>query len=476
MAVSPETADLILRHGHVITMDAERRILVDGAIAVRDGRIAAIGPDRELAGRIDAAEVRDLGGALVHPGLIDAHAHPGSLELVRGFGPKGSADWNAVEDVMWEMTNPETEHLGTMQACMEAVANGVTTYGDTGGSFHLADTARAIETVGMRGFPGHLLIDSALPEVAHQHGASMSEAEVEMLSTPTAECLARLEEQLARYPFRGDGLVRCAVTLYGAGRASDGLLQQASELAAHHGAPMAIHQSWGAEEVEASLGARGRRPVEHLADLGVLGPRTTLVHMIHLDPREVELVVETGCAVVHCPSASMRRGVGAIRGGSFPELRRQGVAVGLGSDGFSGKRDVLRQAYLATLGFREVRGEVPVFTGEDVLEMATLDGARALGVADELGSLEPGKRADLVVHGLDRPEAHPRYLDAVDRLVFYGQAATVRQVFVGGEVVYDAGSFTRFDAHEVYGRIDEVARHVERRLGADVFATWPLVD
>jgi 5-methylthioadenosine/S-adenosylhomocysteine deaminase len=471
----PQPADLLLRHGHVITMDAERRILADGAIAVHDGRIAAIGPDRDVAGRVEAGQVRDLAGALVHPGLVDAHAHPGSLELIRGFGPKGSADWNAVEDVMWEMTNPETEYLGTMQACMEAVANGVTTYGDTGGSFHLADTARAIETVGMRGFPGHLLIDGALPAVSHQHGASMSEAEVERLSTPTAECLARLEEQLARYPFDGDGLVRCAVTLYGAGRNSDELLQRASELAARHGAPMAIHQSWGAEEVEASLVARGRRPVEHLADLGVLGPRTTLVHMIHLDRREVEIVAETGCAVVHCPSASMRRGVGAIRGGSFPELRRLGVAVGLGSDGFSGKRDVLRQAFLAALGYREMRGEVPIFTGEDVLEMATLDGARALGVQGEIGSLEPGKRADLVVHAVDRPESHPRYADAVDRLVYYAQAATVRQVFVGGELVFDAGTFTRFDAHAVYDQIDEVARHVEERLGADTFAVWPLV-
>jgi cytosine/adenosine deaminase-related metal-dependent hydrolase len=238
---------------------------------------------------------------------------------------------------------------------------------------------------------------------------------------------------------------------------------------------MVIHQSWGVEEVEASMAARRRRPVEHLSDLGLLSPRTTLVHMIHLDEREAQLVVDSGCAVVHCPSASMRRGVGAIRAGRFPELRRSGVAVALGSDGFSGKRDVLRQAYLAGVTFREVRDEAPVFTGEDVLEMATLDGARALGVADELGSLEPGKRADLVIHTTDRPEAHPRYLDPVDRLVFYGGSATVGQVLIGGEVVFDAGAFTRFDAGALYAQIDEIARVLERRLGADAFTNWPLV-
>src|SRR5581483_2573343 len=146
------------------------------------------------------------------------------------------------------------------------------------------------------------------------------------------------------------------------------------------------------------------------------------------------------------------------------------------SDGFSGKRDVARQAYLAATLFREVRGEMPVITGETALEMATISGARALGLADELGSLEVGKRADVVIHSLDRPEAHPRWKDPVDSLVFFRQAATVDTVLVDGEAVLAGGRFTRVDAGEAFARIDAAAQGIEARLGAGRFARWPLVE
>jgi len=125
--------------------------------------------------------------------------------------------------------------------------------------------------------------------------------------------------------------------------------------------------------------------------------------------------------------------------------------------------------------YREVRNDIPVFTGETVLEMATLHGARVLGMADEVGSIEVGKRADIVVHTLDRPEGHPRFQDPVDNLVFYRQSATVDTVFIDGEAVLDGGRFTRFDATEAYRRIDAKAAEFEELIGASSFATWPLV-
>ena len=168
--------------------------------------------------------------------------------------------------------------------------------------------------------------------------------------------------------------------------------------------------------------------------------------------------------------------MGAIRKGRFPEMLAAGVPVGLGSDGVSGKRDLLRQAYLAAVGFRELRNDIPVFTGETVLEMATLHGARVLGMEDEVGSIEVGKRADIVVHTLDRPEGHPRFGDPVDNLVFYRQSATVDTVFVDGEAVLEGGRFTRFDAAEAYRQIDAEASRFEAALGAASFATWPLIE
>ena len=137
---------------------------------------------------------------------------------------------------------------------------------------------------------------------------------------------------------------------------------------------------------------------------------------------------------------------------------------------------MLRQAYLAAVGFREFRGELPVLTGETVMEMATRHGARALGLVEEVGSIEVGKRADLVVHSLDRPEAHPRFQDPVDSLVYFRGSSTVDTVFVEGETILDRGRFTRFDARAAYERIDAAAAEFEAGVGASIYAVWPLIN
>jgi cytosine/adenosine deaminase-related metal-dependent hydrolase len=308
------------------------------------------------------------------------------------------------------------------------------------------------------------------------HIVSDVPGEIEAVFAPTEVCLRRLEDQLARYPFASAGKVRSVVSLNGMGTCSDRLLREAKALADRHRAPMIMHQSWDAGEVRAAWEQHRRRPIEHLADQGILGPNVALVHMIHLDEREVELVASTGASVVHCPAASMRRSMGAVRVGRFPELLEAGANVCLGSDGFSGKRDVARQAYLAAVAFREMRGEMPVITAETALEMATINGARALGLGEEVGSLEVGKRADLVIHRLDRPEVHPRLKDPVDGLVYFRQSATVDTVLVDGEAVLEGGRFTRFDAERAYAEIDAAAAGIEAYLGPTRFSAWPLVE
>lgn len=469
--------DYLLRHGRILTMDDHRRILVDGAIAIRDGMIVAVGPDREIAGEARATSIRDLKGALVHPGLIDAHVHAGNSELSRGMAPKDHADYGAVDDWLFSFRSPETDYLGALLSCMEMVTNGITAYSDTGGSFYLEETVRAIERVGMRGMPGHVVLDANPPVPGRDTSAgAMSEEEAELIRAPTGTCVERLDDQMRRYPFRSGGRVRGAATMYGCMRCSDRLLIEAQALAEYHGAPMIMHQSWDPEEVTISEALYGCRPIEHLADIGVLGENLTLVHMNHLSDSEVDLVADSGARVVHCPAASLRRGMGAIRNGSFPEMLAKGVPVALGSDGYSGRRDVLRQAYLAAVGFREFRGELPVLTGETVLEMATLHGAEALGLEEEIGSIEVGKRADLVVHGLDRPEAYPRFRDPVDNLVYFRGSSTVDTVFVDGEAILDGGRFTRFDAEEAYRMIDAAAAEFQDGVGDSTYAVWPLVD
>ena len=456
--------ELLLRHGRILTLDGERRILTDGSIAIAGGRIVAIGPDREVGAThaAGAQSTRDLRGAIVHPGFVDGHNHTNS-RAARGLIPKDSTDWAPVEIETLTGMTPELEYASAVLSCMEMVASGTTIYADTGGSTFLDETARAIVTVGMRGLPGWFVVDApdAFPA----------------LRVSTEEGLRRLEDQLDRYPYRGGGRVRSAVLLSGMLTDTEALVVAAKRLADERNVPLIMHKSWATTEVEVSLREHGRRPVERLADIGVLGPNVTLAHAIHLDDAEVALVARHGTSLVHCPNASMLRGVGAIRVGRFPEALAAGVTVALGSDGGrSAKHDVARSMGVLALANRELRGQFPVFTSEQALEMATLHGARALGMADEIGSLEIGKRADIVVHDLDRTEHHPNFHDPVDALVHVMQSGTVESVYVDGEAIYEGRRFTRFDAAAALADVDRLAAGFERRIGIGRFSAWPLVD
>ena len=461
MSENRTAVETLLRHGVVLTMDEQRRIFSDGAIAVDSGRIVAVGRDRDLVCDFDASQARDLQGALVHPGLVDAHLHTG-MDLLRGLVPESSADWTDVEAPFLRDKTREDEYLGTMLCCMEMVANGSTLYSDTGSSDHLDAAARATELVGVRGMPGHFVADRA--------------GEIETWHRPVEQCLETLREQSASHPFRDGAKVRCAVGIAGMDTASDRLLVEAKCLADELRLPMLMHQSWDEAEVSASLAAHGRRPIEHLADLGVLGPGLTLVHMIHLDEREVDLIAESGTRVVHCPSASLRRAKGAFRAGRIVEMLDRGVTVGLGSDGHSGRHDIMRQVYLAACVHRELRNRVPVVSAQTAFEMATRHGAASLSMAEEVGSLSAGKRADLVVHATDRIDSRPRFRDPIVNLAYHALGSTVDSVMVEGEFIYEHGRFTRFDEAEVLREIDARSRTIEARYGVRGRDAWPVVD
>lgn len=463
MEPAKKSADLLLRHGHIITMDKTRRILLDGVIAISDGRIVGIGPDREITSVFEAREVRDLKGALVHPGLVDAHAHT-DMDLVRGLLPEAK-EWGIVERPFTSTKTEEEEYLSALLVVIEMVRSGTTLFSDTGKSFNLAATMRALDLVGIRGMPGFFVADQRIREDKYY----------DAYFSPTRsadECLSLLERQVETYPFHSEKRVRCIVALQASGTSSDRLLSGAKALADRKHVPMVMHQSWNEAEVQKSLNESGKRPMEHLADLGILSPSLTLAHMNYLSDREIEILKESGACVVHCPNPSLRRGIGAIRNGRFPEMMDAGITVALGSDGWGGKHDIMRQAYLAVLGFREFRNAFPVITKERALEMATINGARALGMLDEVGSLEVGKRADVVIHGLDVPGM--RYNDPVHNLIYYSQSGTVDTVIVDGETIYDGGRFTRFDLQDAVSEIDRACAAREKTIGLRG-GVWPLV-
>lgn len=455
------SVDILLRHGTVLSMDEERRIFTDGSIAISNGKIISIGSDREVISNYIGSEVRNLDGAVVHPGLVDAHVHT-ALDLIRGLVPESSADWTDVEAPFIRGRNSDDDYLSTLICCMEMVSNGSTIYSDTGSCYDLEAAARATELVGLRGMPGEFVADRS--------------GEIDDWFAPAAECLKTLRAQSEKYPFHNGGKVRCAISLAGMGTASDQLLVESKGLANELGIPMIMHQSWDQEEVDESLNIHGKRPIEHLADLGILGPTLTLVHMIHLNHTEVKLIAETNTNVVHCPSASIRRAKGAFRVGKLVEMLELGVPVSLGTDGHSGKHDMPRQMYLAATVHREFRDCLPVITAETALEMATINGAKALLLDNQIGSLTPGKSADLVIHGLDRIESRPRFKNPVVNMVYHSLSSAVQSVMVEGEFIFDEGRFTRFDPQEVFEQLDARSLIIEEQWGVSNPSGWPLIE
>jgi cytosine/adenosine deaminase-related metal-dependent hydrolase len=463
---APEQADLLITHGVVITVDAGRRIFRDGAVAVRGGRIAAVGRTGDVTAAWIAPRTLDARGGAVTPGFVDAHTHL-AQHLGRGSIPDSWAEEREHEQWFpyWTNLTPEEARRSAMLAALEMVRNGTTTFCDLGARFDAEANAAAAEAVGLRGI---------VSEVAWDHPP-----EPEVATGDLDACLRRLERVVEALPWRGpETRVWGGVGLPGMGSASDDLIVGAKALADRHGLVLYMHQSFAeADTARYRAHAGGRSACAHLERLGVLDHRLQLIHMIRTEPEEVPLLARAGTHVVHCPAASARVGMGVSRVGCFPEMLAAGVNVALGSDSgnYSDFFDVGRQMYLAATIHREARGVMPTITAEQAIEMATLNGARALGTAQWLGSLEAGKQADVVIHRWDRPEWRPG-IDPVNSLVYGAQSVAVDTVLVGGEPILEAGRFTRVDEAAELRAIDRAARALNERSGYRITHRWPVVD
>ena len=460
----PVSVDMLILGGVLLTMDSQRRIYSNGALAIKDGRIMAVGQSDELTCTYQAPRVLDAKGGVVQPGFVDCHVHL-SQQLGRGTIPDIWPEEREHEQWFpyWTHMTEDDARSSAMLACIEMVRNGTTTFCDSGGRFQGGLNAAVVEHVGLRGMIAEVCWDiSPYPEVA---------------VGDTDECLARLERLVQALPRREGARAWAGVGMSGMGACSDRLLVEGKKLADRYGVPMDMHQSFGPADVAKYKAHTGGKPaVEHFADLGILGSNLQLVHMIYTEESEIPLLAESGTNVAHCPAASTRVAMGVSRVGRFPEMVATGVNVTLGSDSgnYSDFFDVGRQAYLVATIHREARGQMPTISAEQALEMATINGARALGLADEIGSLEAGKRADVVIHSRRRPEWHPG-LDPVNSLIYSAQSTGVDTVIVGGEIILEGGEFTRVNEEEEYGRIDRAARALYERMGYRIPHRWPVV-
>ncbi len=475
------TADLVIRHGYLITMDQERRLIEDGAIVIGGGKILAVGPDREIAARYTAAREIDAEGAPVHPGFIECHMHA-SFQLYRGALPDHLAESDAFDTVeahFYNNVTDEEEYLAVLLSAMEMVRNGTTCFLEAGTILTPDAAARAAEFVGIRAILADPFIwdqpqgfAQGKVETAEECKACASHGRVrqELARAPKtkAEALARMGQELKRNSVQ-NALVTGHVAILGLGTATEDLMMQAKACADKAGVVLNLHQSYSPADTEADRNRFGKDPLLHLAEIGFLDRNVTFGHGNHFTDAECETFIDKGASIAWAPAASMMWGHGSTIHGRHAELYRRGGNIALGSDSanWSNDFDLWRQASLAVMSAREAHGDRSYLVAEDGIEMATLGGARATGMIDRIGSIEAGKYADLVVHTLNRPELVP-VTDMVRGLFYASRSKSVHTVIINGKVVLDAGEFTAFRERELLREIGRASASLLKRMGVPV--------
>jgi len=426
-----EDAVWIVTGGLVVTMDDAGTVIPDGGVAIRANRIEAVGPATELLARYPGARRLDATGRVVMPGLVNAHTHV-PMTLFRGV-----ADDLDLEGFLYQRIFPlearfvdeEFVRWGTRLACLELLRGGVTTFAD----MYYFEDAIAEETArcGMRAVVGETLVDFPAPD-----------------NTTWDAAMAATERFLARW--QGHPLITAAVAPHATYTVSAEHLKAAHALAAKHGAPVLIHLAEARSEVELIQGRHGMGPVELLESLGILDDRVVAAHMIWPNPNEITLLAARGVGVAHCPQSNMK---GAAGTAPVPAMLAAGVAVSLGTDGSASNNDLSlwEEMDSAAKLHKLTSGDPTVVDAHTAVAMATRLGARAIGLEREIGSLEVGKRADLILVRTDGLHQIPWY-DPYSLLVYSTKASDVDTVVVDGQVVMAAGRVLTVDEAAVRAR------------------------
>ena len=477
---APPEIDTIVRHAHIITLDDADTVFEDGALAIADGRIVDVGDDAAVTARNRAGRTIDARGAPVHPGFVECHMHA-SFQMFRGALPDQLRETDAFdtfESVFFNAVNDEEEYLSVVLSSMEMIRNGTTCFLEAGTVLEPSAAARAAERVGIRAVISDAFIWDQPQGMAQGmvegkadgcdgcNAAARAHPELRRAPHTREEALARMGGELHRNADR-DALVTAHIAVLGLGTASETLMLEAKQRADSAGVVLNLHQSYSPADTEADRQRfGGTDPVVHLADIGFLDRNVTFGHGNHLTDAECEKILERGTSIAWAPAASMMWGHGGSIHGRHAELWRRGGNIGLGSDSanWSNDFDLFRQANLAVLAARDAHGDRTYLVAEDGMRMATRGGARAAGMEDRIGSIEVGKRADIVIHTLNRPEMIPT-TNMMRNLFYSSRSKSVHTVIVNGKVVLENGAFVGIDEPDMLAHINEASMALLARMG-----------
>jgi 5-methylthioadenosine/S-adenosylhomocysteine deaminase len=447
----------------LITMDASRRIIQDGSLLIEGQRITGVGKVADLA-NVPADHVIDARDMVVTPGFCNNQMHISYAHAVRGIFPD---DLNPgvylanVFNLQGAMTE-EDEYYTSLLGITELLKYGTTCFLDPGSTKFLDACLQAYDESGCRIVVGAQVVDQPNP--------------INLPVTGTEESIAIMERTIKAYDHRLNDRVRAWAMPFAADYATQDLLVAAKRLADQYQCGLTLHQSNDPPSVKAALEKYGKRPIEYLEGIGVLGPNVLLAHLIGLDDSEVDAMARTQTKAVMVPTAALKMGRGTTSQGKLPEMLQKGICVSLGTDAGNNSNllETQRSMYLSAVLYKDARRSTSMVPVETALEMATLNGAKALGLDHDLGSIETGKKADLVLFDTKRPEWRNLF-NPVNTLVYNADGRSVHTVIVDGRIVVRDYKPLYVDEWQLIQKVQGIGERLLARTGVHFPPRWPVV-
>lgn len=447
MARQGEAVDLVLEGGVVVTMDPQWQVFDPGGVAVAAGRIVAVGPQAEVAGRFQAAETLDCTGTALIPGLVNGHGHA-AMSLLRGLRDDLPLDvwlFGYMLPVESRFVNEDFVRWGTLLACAEMIRGGTTTFADM---YYFEDAVAAVvDRVGLRALCAETIMRLPTPDAGSYD-----------------ESLAYARTFIERW--KAHPRIIPALGPHSSYTTTPEILAEVHQLASEHQVPILIHVAETAHEVDEALEEIGLSPVVWLDSQGLLdGTRVVAAHCVHVDEGDILILKKRGVGVVSNPSSNLKLASGIA---PYAPMLEHELALGLGTDGCASNNDLdmFEEMRLASFLAKVTSDDPTAMPARQALAMATIGGARALHLQDRIGSLEPGKQADIAILDIQQPHSIPRYRVAEDniysQLVYTSCPADVRHVLVDGRFLLREGRLTTLNLEGISARAQSIADEIGR--------------
>ncbi|MBA4394882.1 MAG: amidohydrolase [Desulfobacca sp.] len=433
--------DVLIRDGLILSLSPDFPETFTGSLGIRGDKIISIQPRESEIPLPPAKKIMDARGFLIMPGLVNSHIHS-AMTLFRGLAddlPLKTWLEQFIFPAEARFVNPDSVYWGSLLACAEMILSGTTTFAD--GYFFMDETLKAVEGSGMRALLCQGVLDFPIP-------GSPDPSQNIPIARRFVETWEGLSDRISTGLF-----------CHSPYTCSPETLKIVKALCRVKQVPFFIHAAETQEEVTLIHSQYGKTPIQHLHDLELLDARTIIVHAVHLTPTDLELLARSGSAVAHCPESNMKLASGIA---PVVEMLRRGIPVGLGTDGCASNNNLdLFQEMDTAAKLEKVHTLDPtVMNARTVLRMASIEGAKVLGLENKVGSLEVGKKADLLLLERSKPHLIPCY-DPFSMLVYSAQGADVHSVMINGKMVMEDRKILTFDLKEVLEQVTRISQMIK---------------